>query len=145
MPAAKTKKKQPQGFQPGQSGNPNGRPYGSRNKATLAIERLLDGEAEVLTRKAVELALEGDMQALRLCLERICPPRKSRPIEIELPKVETVEDIAKAHASVIAAMGDGAISPEEASTIAGVLEARRRAIETVELEQRMTALEERKL
>ena len=63
-------------FRPGQSGNPNGRPKGSRNAATLALESLLDGEAEALTRKAVELALAGDIAALRLCLDRILPPRK---------------------------------------------------------------------
>jgi hypothetical protein len=53
-------------FRPGQSGNPDGRPKGSRNKATLAMEALLDGEAEAITRKAIEKALEGDMTAIRL-------------------------------------------------------------------------------
>jgi ABC-type uncharacterized transport system substrate-binding protein len=40
--------KQDTRFQPGQSGNPGGRPKGSRNKATLALECLLDGQAEAL-------------------------------------------------------------------------------------------------
>jgi len=71
-------------FQPGQSGNPNGRPKGSRNVATLALESLLDGEAEALTRKAVELALTGDIAALRLCLDRILPPRKDRSVSFEM-------------------------------------------------------------
>jgi hypothetical protein len=52
-------------FQPGQSGNPNGRPKGSRNATTLAMETLLDGQAEALTNRAIELALGGDMQARR--------------------------------------------------------------------------------
>jgi len=129
-------------FEPGQSGNPNGRPQGSRNKATIALESLLDGQAEALTQKAIDMALEGDMQALRLCLDRIYPPRKSRPIEIELPKVETAEDVQSAQAAVIEAMAGGEITPDEASTIAGVLENKRRAIETVELENRLTELEQ---
>jgi hypothetical protein len=58
-------------FKPGQSGNPLGRPKGVRNRATVAAEALLEGEAEALTRKAIELALAGDPTALRLCLERI--------------------------------------------------------------------------
>ena len=140
--AAKTKEKQSrQGFKPGKSGNPKGRPQGSRNKATLAIEALLDGQAEALTQKAVEKALDGDMQALKLCLERLCPPRKSRLIQIELPEVETALDVTTAQGLVIAAMARGDITPEDASTIAGILEAKRRAIETVEIEERLTQLE----
>ena len=72
-------------FRPGQSGNPSGKPKGARNRLTLACEALLEGEGEALTRKAIELALDGDTVALRLCLDRICPPAKERPISIELP------------------------------------------------------------
>src|SRR6266850_8122204 len=71
-------------FQKGQSGNPGGRRPGCRNRATLAAEVLLEGEAEALTRKAVELALEGDTTALRLCLERIVPQRRSRALAFDL-------------------------------------------------------------
>jgi hypothetical protein len=142
MPAKSTKK---QGFKPGQSGNPAGRPAGSRNKATLALEALFDGEGEAISRKAIEKALEGDTTALRLCLERIYPPRKSRPVALELPAIETAEDVAKAHGTVIAAMAVGDITPDEATAVAGVLEAKRRSIETCELEARMTALETMKV
>jgi hypothetical protein len=60
-------------FAPGKSGNPNDRPKGARNKATIAAESLLDGEVETLTRKLIERAKEGDVGALRFCLDRICP------------------------------------------------------------------------
>jgi hypothetical protein len=128
-------------FKKGRSGNPKGKPRGARNKATLAAEALLDGEVEAITRKAIERAKEGDMAAIRLCLERILPAVKSRPIEIDLPPVETAEDITAAHGAVIAAMARGEITPDDASDISGVLEARRRAIETVELEARIVSLE----
>ena len=78
-------------FQPG---NP-GRPKGARHKATLAAEALLDGEAEGLTRKAVEAALGGDMAALRLCLDRIVPPRRERPINFRIPPLKSAEDAAR--------------------------------------------------
>src|SRR5688572_33357264 len=86
-------------FAPGTSGNPRGRPSGSRHKTTLAMEELLDGEAEKLTRKAVEMALAGDMVALRLCLDRITPARKDRPVLFALPPVETTTDVVKASAA----------------------------------------------
>ena len=138
----KTEKKQRgKPFEKGQSGNLNGRPRGTRNKTTLAMEALLDGEAEAITRKAIEKVKDGDMAAIRLCLERILPAVRSRPIEIDLPPVGTAEDVMAAHGAVIAAMAKGEITPDDASTVAGVLEARRRAIETVELEKRIEILE----
>jgi hypothetical protein len=78
-------------------GNP-GRKQGRRNKAATALESLLGGQAQ----KAVSVALQNDMTAGKLCLDRICPPRKSRPVQIELPKIETAVDAAQAHAVVIA-------------------------------------------
>src|SRR3954453_17402723 len=76
-------------FEPGRSGNPSGRPEGSRHATTLAVERLLEGEAEEIGRKAIELAKSGDTVALRLCLERIAPVRKDRPISLALPSMNT--------------------------------------------------------
>ena len=72
-------------FEKGTSGNPSGRPRGSRNATTLALEVLLDGQAQALTQKAIDLALTGDIPALRLCLDRILPPRKDRPVSFTLP------------------------------------------------------------
>ena len=127
-------------FEKGTSGNPNGRPKGSRNRSTLAAETLLDGEAEALTRKAIELALDGDLGAVRLCLERLIPARRSRVIQFDLPETSTVEDVVIAYDAVITAMADGEISPDEAATVAGVLESKRKAIETVELAEELNAM-----
>ena len=90
-------------FQPGQSGNPNGRPPGSRNKSKLALESLLDGEAENLTRRAVEMALAGDTTAMRLCLDRIYPARKDTPVIFEMPPLETAGDAIRAMAAIMRA------------------------------------------
>jgi len=136
---AKSTKKH--GFQPGKSGNPAGRPAGSRNKATLAIEALLDGEAEALTRKAVGMALEGDTVALRLCMDRICPPRKDSPISFKMPPVNNVSDAASVMRSVMEEVAEGSISPGEAKAVSEVLECYRRLVETSEFEHRLTALE----
>jgi hypothetical protein len=110
----------------------------------MAVEALLDGEAEALTRKAVELALAGDTVVLRLCLERLLPPRKSRRVTFDLPTIQTAADLLPAFAAVVSAMGAGELAPDEASMIAGVLEAKWKAIETGDLERRLAALEERK-
>lgn len=130
-------------FRKGQSGNPTGKRPGTLNHATRAVLDLLDGEAEALTRKAVELALEGDTTALRLCLKRLAPPAKSRPVLFDLPPVVTAADCSAALGSILTAVAAGQMTPEEAATVSGLLEAKRKAIETVEIEQRLIALEER--
>lgn len=129
-------------FRPGQSGNKAGKPPGARNKTTLAALSLLEGEASALTRKAVELALNGDIQALRLCLERIIAPSKDRPIRITLPMVETAADLPKVTAALLAAAASGEIGASEAATLARLVEAHGKAIETADIDERLRKLEE---
>ena len=130
-------------WKPGQSGNPKGRPKGSRNRVSVACDELLDGEAEKLTRKAIEMALGGDNTAMRLCLERICPPRKERPINLALPHLETAADGPKVLSVIVEAVSDGDITPSEAQALAGMIETYRRTLETEELERRLAALEDK--
>lgn len=128
-------------FQPGTSGNPQGRPRGSRNKTTLAVEALLEGEAEGIARKAIERALSGDMAALRLCLERLLPPRHDRPVAFDLPKIETASDALNGSSSILAACAAGALTPCEAAQIMDLISTHLRALEVTEIEARLTALE----
>jgi Family of unknown function (DUF5681) len=130
-------------FRAGQSGNPNGRPVGSRNSITLAIEALLDGEAEAVTRKAIEAAKGGDMVAIRIIMDRICPPRRSRPVKIDLPNLSDAKAILKAQEVILQAVGRGDLLIEEAEALSGLIEARRKAFETQELELRLQAIEGR--
>ncbi len=122
-------------------GNP-GKPKGARSRATIAAEALLNGEAEGLTRKAVEMALEGDTVALRLCLERLVPPRKDSPITIDLPPIASAADVVGASAAVLTAVGAGEISPDEAGRVMALLTAHKNIVETGDLERRIAALEE---
>lgn len=128
-------------FQKGQSGNPGGRPKGSRNKATIAAESLFDGEAERLTRKVIELALNGDTTALKIALDRLLPSRKERPICIDLPEVNNPGDLVKAANVVLLQVGQGIITLTEASSLMGLFEQLRKAMETQEIEARIAALE----
>jgi hypothetical protein len=115
-------------FEKGRSGNPAGRRGGSRNRATLAAAVLV--EAEALTRKAVELALDGDPVALRLCIERILPPCRERPVRLALPPIESAGDVSGAMNAVTSALARGTLTPGEAERIAIVVETFARAIDT---------------
>ena len=130
-------------FEPGQSGNPNGRPKGARNSVTRALESLIDGQGEALGAKAVEKALEGDSPMLRALLSTLVAPRRERTVEFELPKIESAADAVKASYAVIAACAAGELSPHEATEIMGLISTHVRTIEVAELEARLTALEKR--
>ena len=130
-------------FPKGKSGNPKGRPKGARNKATLAAEALIDGDAEAITKKAIELAKAGDMTAIRLCLERILPPRKCRPLKVSLPQINDPDDILKAVNSVMKAVSAGQITTDEADALLRSVEAARKAIETEQLHLELDELHSR--
>ena len=128
-------------FKPGQSGNPRGRPPGARNRATLAAEALLDGEAETITRKCVTMALAGDPTALRLCLSRILPARRDREIVLDLERLRGSKDALRAIETILRAVADGKITPSEGQAVAAMVETHRRTFEVEELENRIEALE----
>jgi hypothetical protein len=132
-------------FERGKSGNPGGRPKGRRNKATMAIEELLDGEAEGLARKVIDKGLEGDMAALRLCLDRLLPPRRERALTFDLPKIESVKDAQAASSAILAACAAGDLSPGEASEVMELVSAYVRMLEKTELEARIVALEKERM
>ena len=126
----------PTQFKPGQSGNPAGKPKGTRNATTLALEALLDGQASALTQKAINLALAGDMAALRLCLDRILPPRKDSPVAFDLPEIKTLNDAVPAMGALVKAVGQGDLTPTEAAELTKMVQAFAKIIETAELEER---------
>jgi len=109
----------------------------------LAAEALLDGEAEALTRRGIEMALAGDGAALRLCLDRIVPPRRDRPVSFPIPPIKSAADAAAAMASVIEAVALGEITPGEASEVTKILEAFTRSLELCEFERRLLELEKK--
>jgi hypothetical protein len=127
-------------FEPGNKFG-KGRPAGCRNKATEALQALLDDEGEQITRKAIEMAIDGDVVALRLCLERLIPPVRERRVSLSVPQMERASDIAKALGTLLASVASGEITPGEGQIIATLLEVQRKAIETAELEQRIARLE----
>lgn len=128
-------------FKRGQSGNPDGRPRGARNAVTLALEALLDGQASALTQKAIDLALNGDIAALRICLDRLLPARKDRPVTFSLPQIATAEDAKQALASILTGVASGELTPSEACEVAKLVEGYVKSIEVTEVLARLDKLE----
>ena len=119
----------------------SGRPKGARNRKTLAIESLLEGQAEALTQTAISKALDGDSMALRLCMERIAPAPKDNPVAFSLPQMINALDASQAAGSVLTAVSEGNLTPIEATRVMGLIDSYRRTLELTEIEQRLLVLE----
>jgi hypothetical protein len=130
-------------FQKGQSGNPAGPAKGTRHKITMLAEKLLEDDRDAIVRAVIAAAKGGDPTAMRLCVERLVPLRKGRPVVFDMPPVKTAADIAGAVGELARAMAAGELTTDEASAAASVIEMQRRAIETTEIEVRLQRLEER--
>ncbi len=87
-------------FQKGQSGNPAGRPRGSQNKASIRMQEMLEQKADELVDKLVELAMAGNIGALRLCLDRIVPTRNNEPLPCAMPPLAKAADAVAAIAGI---------------------------------------------
>lgn len=129
-------------FAPGQSGNPSGRPPGSRNEATILLDQLLDGEGDAILRTVIAAAKDSKPWAARLTVERLVPLRRDRRIRVPLGSVATAQDVATAVADVIGCASRGEISLEEAKSFMQLLEQQRRSIETMDIAARLEMLEQ---
>jgi Family of unknown function (DUF5681) len=103
-------------FQSGQSGNPAGRPKGARGKATILAEGMFDGEAQEVIRAAIDLAKSGDVSVIRVCLDRIAPRKRDRPVDFELPPLRTAADATVALGAITAAVSAGDLTPQRPPT-----------------------------
>ena len=97
-----------------------------------------------MTRKAIEIALAGDTVALRMCMDRIAPPRKDRTVAFPLPAIEKASDALKATATIIAGVARGELTPLEAAALTGLVDCFTRALEASDFDTRLKALEHRK-
>jgi hypothetical protein len=136
-------KEKPWRFKRGQSGNPSGRPRGSKNAALVALDRIGESAAQGLLQTVITKALDGDMMAARILLDRAWPARRGRPVVFDAPRVETAADVVRALGHILDATASGQLTIEEAAGLAAIIETQRKAIETTELDARLSELERR--
>jgi hypothetical protein len=129
-------------FQKGRSGNPKGKAKGTKNRATLAAEHLLHCDLDNICRKLIEEALTGNMQAIKLVLDRVLPPKRDRSIDVRLPKLQTADDAVNAMSLIIDAVGSGNITPIEGEAMSRIVDAFVRAVQAHDIEKRVSLLEE---
>ncbi len=128
-------------FHKGESGNPAGRPRGARNRRTVLAEHLLEGDTEAIVRTMIDRAKEGDMAAVRLCVDRICPRLSDRPAGFELPPLVRAADAPPAMAAIARALADGDLTAAEAADLGKCVDSFVRAFVSADLEVRIGRLE----
>ena len=128
-------------FQKGESGNPAGRPRGALNRATVLAQTLLSERAESIAAKVIEWAVQGDLAAIRVCMERLVPVIKDQPIAVELPPIEKPADSVDAAAAIAAAVAAGELTAAEAAKLAKVIEVYVRALDSKGFDERLGKLE----
>ena len=128
-------------FTKGRSGNPSGKPKGCRNATTILFDELLKDNAKELIEKTIEMAKDGDGPALRLCIERLAPARKDRPVWFDLPEMNEAKDAVNASAAIVAAVADGDLTPSEAAELSKVVDGYARTLQAAEFEERISKLE----
>ncbi|MEQ1686520.1 MAG: DUF5681 domain-containing protein [Burkholderiaceae bacterium] len=136
-----TKKAPGRPWPKGVSGNPSGKPKGARHRVTVALEKLMQTDAQTIVRAVLAAAAGGDMSAARMVLDRVAPPAKDRHVSLDLPDTSTAEGIEQAQGAIVAAVAGGHMLPSEGVALSGLVEARRRSLETNELAARIAALE----
>lgn len=128
-------------FPKGVSGNPLGKRPGTRNRATIIAEEMLDCETRPLLRGAIEDAKDGDGVMARFCLARIIAPRRERPVRFELPPIRSAADLQAAMAAVLEAVSRGEITVGEAWQLSQSVDTFIHAIDAADFERRLQKLE----
>ncbi len=142
MPENAAKMQERGKFRKGHSGNPKGKAKGTRNKATLTAENLLKGELENICRKLIEEALLGNIQAIKMVLDRVFPLRKDSLIHIELPEIQNSSNALQAISIITTAVGNGEISPSEGEALSRIIDIHVKAIEIYDFDNRLIKIEE---
>lgn len=127
-------------FQPGNKFG-KGRPAGSRNKVTLALEALIEGQGAEVVTAVIYAAKNGDMAAAKALLDRLVPPRKSAPVSAPLPSIAGAADLESALLEVFNQMAAGNLAPDEAVQLTGIISNHAKLHETLNLETRLSELE----
>jgi hypothetical protein len=125
-------------FMPGQSGNPAGKAPGTRNRKTVLMAALRDGEGEAAARVVIEKALAGDAVAARFVVALISPKPRGRTIHLDMPEDDDC-NVVTAFNVTLRALCEGEITPDEALQVSRFLDGRRRTLQAWQLEEKLTS------
>jgi len=130
-------------FQPGKSGNPSGRPAGSRNKSNVVAAEFAKEGSEI-ARVVIAKAKDGDMSAAALVLQRLSPPLRAAAEKIVF-ELNQQAPLTEQFKQIMAAVASGGIDPDIGNMLINCLKTGADLIATEELEKRLAVLEAKQL
>jgi hypothetical protein len=125
-------------FMPVQSGNPAGKLPGTRNRKTVLMEALRDGEDVAAARVVIDKALAGDAVAARFVVALTSPKPRGREIHLEMPADDDCNVVAAFNAA-LRALCNSEITPDEALQVSRFLDGRWRVLQAWQLEEKLTS------
>ena len=107
----------------------------------MIVLLMLEENAEAITAKAIEKARNGELAAIKLCLDRLMPVTSDASISIPIPKITSAADGAAALAAVVEGVGNDTISVNQGAKVTEMISTTINAIATMDMERRIAALE----
>ncbi|MBI5128946.1 MAG: hypothetical protein HZA66_05860 [Rhodopseudomonas palustris] len=106
------------------------------------LATMFENGAEEIGQHLLTAVRRGDSAAMKIALDRLFPVRRGAPVMIpDFPRINSVDDVPKAHAAIIAAVADGVLSPDEVKPISDLLQNFVNAVDTLELKTRLDEIE----
>jgi len=133
-------------FQPGKSGNPNGRPKGAIGCRQKFFNDFIAPRKLPLLQRAYDLAIEGNDQMLKLLLDRLIPAKPlDEPLNIEMPPIDSknIETLLSYGEKVLKAISDNEITPDQGKSLMSIIDSQRKNIEIAQLVGRVEEIEKR--
>lgn len=130
-------------YQKGHSGNPSGKKPGTLNKRTK-LSHILDSHGEMLINKTIEMALDGDAQALRLCIERLMPKVTSQFVQFDIGEIdiENTDKLSAIGRKIVKSITQGELTLEDAQKLFVILDKQRLLVEFTDLVSKVEKIEE---
>lgn len=127
-------------YAPGQSGNLAGRPPGIGR--TVELKRQLFSRADEVVNAVIDKAIEGDISAAKLILDRLVPPLRATDPPVSIPRPGDSDDIADQSQLVLDSLLSGGVGPDIALRIMQGLALHQTMTDIRDLEARISRLEE---
>ncbi len=120
----------------GESGNKKGRPAGK--SPAILLRQAITGAMPSIIKMLVDAAKEGDIQAAKVLIDRVCPVLRPQAMSVDLPAGGSLADKGN---RIIKSMMAGELAPDVGSQLLSALHVQAGTIDMTDVAQRLERIE----